>query len=101
MAELTREHMIKIIEGGASVMLNSGSACRIVTRIQDLPSVAEFARKSGDPAKVQSAREELEAKIKALQADRDVLDAGAIPHLEAHGESPLIAAARARALALN
>jgi hypothetical protein len=78
-ADRTREEMVHIINSGASVMLNNGSEARIVARIQDLPTVADFAKKSGDPVKVQSAREDLLARKKAIEDELALI--GPMPEL--------------------
>jgi hypothetical protein len=64
MAQLTRTEMEAIIRGGGSISLGG----RIVSRIDQLPSAAQLA--GNDPAALAATVDDLEAQIKALQAQQ-------------------------------
>lgn len=76
MATISREQMVAEIRAGRSILFNptDGSPGGTqATKVEDLPSEAALAEQSGDPAKVRSARDAIDAQIRALQQVRDNL----------------------------
>ena len=89
MPDRSLEQMRQIQARGASVMLNS----RVVATLPEhLPSSAEAAIDSGDPAVIKRTEEELDARIKALQEEKAKL------HADSEAKAKADEAARIKAL---
>ena len=70
---LSRDEMVRIIEGGGSVMIGQ----TVVARVQDLPSPAVLAL--GDPAAEAATARDLDAQIADLQRQRALLGGADAP----------------------
>lgn len=66
----SRERMVRQIEQGGSVHYNG----RIITSIAELPGEAVLA--AGDPERQAALRRDLDARIAALEAEREGLESG-------------------------
>jgi outer membrane biosynthesis protein TonB len=78
MPDLTLDQMKDVIANGGSVLFNptaEATGGRIAVRADDLPSEADLARRSGDPAAKSAAREALQKLQEKIAADIEALDA--------------------------
>lgn len=73
---LAREKMVDAIEAGGSVLVRFPDGRGVhATKVEQLPSEAEFAAASGNPVKVAEVKADLDAEIAKLQKRRTDLDA--------------------------
>lgn len=75
--QLSRDEMIAEINAGRSILFNPDDqtgAIRQAVRVEDLPTEAEMARRSGDPGRVEAARDDLLARRAALEAQLAALE---------------------------
>ena len=79
---LTHEGMLSVLRAGGSVILNGS----IITDPRNLPSEAQLAK--GNAAKEAQARQNLDAQIARLQAEKAVLAAGPTPAVTTRSEIP-------------
>lgn len=98
MANLTRDEMKAVIDRGESVFFRGrDNGLRIATRHEHLPSDADLARQSADPDKVAAAKQLLEERKRAIDAELAALDQPLPPKAD-DPASPAVAPAPAAAI---